>query len=321
MFKNRKYILDRADLQFKQEKLSFKDKAIRALLWFTLSSVLTIIYVSVFNVFFGSPKEFFLNQQIDGIKLKYSFVAERLDNSMSKLSDFRLSDDVRYRPILGMDSLPETYRTVGVGGVNRFGSLAGLMNSDMLISYRSKLDMISSMVNIQKESFNSVTERAAEWKIEMDHLPLISPVDPKYRISDGFRLRDVHPVLGTRRWHNGLDFAAPYGTEVYVTGNGTVIDAGRNSGLGNYIVVDHGYGLRTAYGHLSKMHVVKGALVKRGDVIGLIGNTGISSGPHLHYEIIQYGQNKNPINFFNDDITVEEYNEMIQTFASRYKFR
>jgi len=220
-----------------------------------------------------------------------------------------------------MDLLPETYRKAGVGGIDRYRNLTGYMNSEMLIHYRTKLDMMSNMANFQRESFNAVTDRAAEWKVQMDHMPMISPVDVRFRLSDGFRMRDVHPVLGDRRMHWGQDFAAPHGTEVYATGNGTVIEAGRHSGLGNYIVIDHGYGLRTTYGHLSRMLVTKGGNVKRGDLIGLVGSTGISSGSHLHYEINEFGQYRNPLHFYNNDMTTEEYNEMIQTFASRYRFR
>ena len=321
MFKSRKYILDKTDLQFKQVKLSYKDKAIRLLIGLVVSSVLTIVYLTVFKVFFGSPKERFLNQQLEAIKLNYSLVAKQLDYSKDRLDDFRLSDDVRYRPVLGMDSVPETYRRAGVGGVDRYRNLYGFMNSGMMIYYSSRVDMLSNMANVQKESFKAVANRAAEWQTEMDHMPLISPVDVKFRLSDGFRLREEHPVLGTSRWHYGQDFSMPIGTEVYVTGNGTVFETGRNSGLGNYIVIDHGYGTRTTYGHLSRIIVTEGRQVKRGDLIGLSGNTGLSSGPHLHYEINQFGRHRNPIHFFNNDMTTEEYNEMIHVFASRYRLR
>ena len=321
MFRNKKYILDSKDLQFKQEKLPFKDRAYRVLLVFVVSCSLAIVYVSIFKGLFGSPKEKILNQQLDGIKFNYSLVAKQLDNSMSRLVDFRLSDDMRYRTVLNMDSLPETYRKAGVGGIYRYRDLTGFMNSGMLISYRSKLDMISNMANVQKESFKSVIDRTTEWQRELDHTPMISPIDVSFRLGDGLRFRQEHPVLGTPRMHYGQDFAAPIGTEVYVTGNGTVFETGRNSGLGNYIIIDHGYGLRTTYGHLSKINVAKGRNVKRGDLIGLSGNTGLSSGPHLHYEINQFGRHKNPVDFFNNDMTTEEYNEMIQVFTSRYKLR
>jgi murein DD-endopeptidase MepM/ murein hydrolase activator NlpD len=122
--------------------------------------------------------------------------------------------------------------------------------------------------------------------------------------------------------HYGQDFSVPYGTEVYATGDGIAIESGWNSGgFGNYIVIDHGNGLRSTYGHLSDIKVVKGMNVKRCDLIGLSGSTGTSSGPHLHYQIEQFGEHTNAINFFNNDMSVEEFNEMIQAFGSKSKFR
>ncbi|MBK9390622.1 MAG: M23 family metallopeptidase [Bacteroidetes bacterium] len=322
MFRNRKYILDLSDLQYKQIRLPFKARLLRALMWFSLSVIITLVYVYIFRTLFGSPKENLLTQQVDNLKLQYALVGRQLDNSISMLNSFRLSDDIRYRPILDMDTIPESYRKAGFGGINRYKDLSGFINTEMLISYRSKIDMISNMANVQNESFRAIAERAAEWKMEKDHAPMISPVDVKYRLGDGFRFREVHPVLGTPRMHYGQDFEVPYGTEVYATGNGTVIESGWNSmGFGNFVVIDHGYGLRSTYGHLSKINIAKGVNVKRGDLIGYSGNTGTSSGPHLHYQIDQFGQHKNPINFFNDDMTVDEYTEMIQMLASRTKFR
>ena len=322
MFKSRKYILDLSDLQYKQVKLPFGMKVLRSLLWFALSLVITVIYVILFRSLFGSPKEKILSQQVENLKLQYSLIGRQLDNSMAKLNSFRLSDDIRYRPILDMDTIPESYRKAGYGGVDRYRDLTGFINSELLISYRSRIDIISNMAVVQKESFKAVEERSAEWRIEIDHSPLISPVDVKFRLGDGFRFREIHPVLGTPRMHYGQDFSVPYGTEVYATGNGTVIESGWNStGFGNFVVIDHGYGLRSTYGHLSQINVSRGLNIKRGDMIGLSGNTGTSSGPHLHYQIDQFGQHKNPINFFNNDMTVEEYNEMIQVLASRTKFR
>ena len=151
---------------------------------------------------------------------------------------------------------------------------------------------------------------------------MISPVSVDWRLGDGYKFREIHPVLGTPRMHYGQDFSVPYGTEVYATGDGKVMESGWNTGgFGNYVVIDHGYGLRSTYGHLSEIKVPKGMNVKRGDLIGLSGSTGTSSGPHLHYQIDQFGQHKNPINFFNNDISSEEYNEMIQTLGTRSKFR
>jgi murein DD-endopeptidase MepM/ murein hydrolase activator NlpD len=156
----------------------------------------------------------------------------------------------------------------------------------------------------------------------MDHFPGISPVSVKFRLGDGYKFRAIHPVLGTPRMHNGQDFEVPYGTQVYATGDGTITESGYNSGgFGNCIVIDHGYGFQTVYGHLSDIRVAKGQNVKRGDLIGISGSSGLSNGPHLHYQVEQFGSHKNPINFFNNDVSAEEYNDMIQAFESKSKLR
>ena len=156
----------------------------------------------------------------------------------------------------------------------------------------------------------------------MDHFPGISPVSVKFRLGDGYKFRAIHPVTGTPRMHYGQDFEVPYGTEVYATGDGSVIESGYNSGgFGNCIVIDHGYGFQTVYGHLSNIRVPKGMNVKRGDLIGISGSTGQSTGPHLHYQVEKLGQHMNPVNFFNNDMNFEEYSEMIQAFGSKSKFR
>jgi murein DD-endopeptidase MepM/ murein hydrolase activator NlpD len=322
LFGNRKYVLDLCELQYKQVRLHWKVKLIRFILWFAVSIIVAVFYGTIFENIFGSPKEKMLSQQVENMKLQYSLIGRELDNSMASLNSFRLSDDRRYRPILDMESVPESYRTAGYGGVDRFRDLTGYVNSDILISNRSKIEDIKNMANVQGESFKSIASRSVEWKREMDHQPMISPVDVKFRLGDGFKFREIHPVLGTPRMHYGQDFEVPYGTEVHATGDGKIIESGWNpGGFGNYIVIDHGYGLQSTYGHLSDIKVVREMNVKRGDLIGLSGSTGTSSGPHLHYQINQYGEHKNPINFFNNDITVEEYNEMIQALGSKSKFR
>ena len=320
--RNRKYVLDLSDLQYKQVKLALKEKLLRLLLWFAVPAILAAIYGTVFESRLGSPKEKILSQQVENLKLQYSLIGRQLNNSMTTLNSIRLSDDRRYRPVLDMDSIPESFRKAGYGGVDRFRDLEGYMNSDILISYRSKIEEIKNMANIQKESFKSVIGRSSEWKRQMDHFPAISPVNVIYGLGDGFKFRAIHPVLGTPRMHYGQDFEVPYGTEVYATGDGIIAESGWNSGgFGNYIVIDHDYGVQTTYGHLSNIRVSKGMNVKRGDLIGLSGSSGTSSGPHLHYQIEQFGDKKNPINFFNNDISEVEFAEMIQTFGSKSKFR
>jgi murein DD-endopeptidase MepM/ murein hydrolase activator NlpD len=319
--RNRKYVLDLTDLQYKRVKKHWKEHLLHGFVWFAGSLVVAFIYALIFQSLFGSPRERILSQQIEDIKLEYSLMGRQLDNSLSTLKDLQISDDQSYRPILDMDSVSESYRTGGYGGVDRYSDLKGYMNSNLLIDYRSKIEKIKNLAEVQKESFTSVAVRSAEWRRELDHLPVIYPVDVKFALGDGFHWRKVHPVLGTSRMHPGQDIPVPPGTRVYATGDGKVITSGWISGFGNCVVIDHGYGLQTTYGHLSRINVVPGMNVKRGDFLALSGNTGISTGPHLHYQIDKFGKHVNPINFFNNDLDVDEYNEMIQAFESDSKFR
>ena len=317
----RKYFLDPSDLQYKQVRLPWKSKLVRILLWFIASIAVTIFYSIIFGNFLGSPEEHLLNQEIENIKLKYSLTAREVDYSAKVMDNLELSDESRYRPVLNMDTVPESFRNMGTGGTKRYEELEGFYNSDLMISLSRKVEELRNRTTIQYESFKNIEDTKTEWKREMEYIPMISPVNVIFRLGDGMKFREKHPVLGTPQWHHGQDISTPYGTEVYATGSGKVIEAGWKGGFGNCIVIDHGYGYRTTYGHLSNIRVTVGLNVKRGDRIGLTGSSGTSSGPHLHYQIDLFGKYKNPLYFFNDDLTEEEYFEMIQTLTAQTKFR
>lgn len=315
------YYLDLNDLQYKQVRLPWKKKFLKVLMWFGVTVVITIIYSAIFQYYFGSPKEQILSQQISDLKFRYTIANKELDNTMTMISDLRMSDEVRYRPILAMEGVPESFRNPGFGGVDRFRDLNGYPTSLLMRSTRTRIEEMKNMVEVQQTSFTEIVEKEAEWSRMYNYLPLICPVSVTIRRGDGLKFREVHPVLGTPQWHHGQDFYAPYGTEVYATGNGKVIESGwNNGGFGNYVVIDHGYGYHSTYGHLSEIKVARGKEVKRGDFIGLTGSTGISSGPHLHYQIDFYGRHQNPLHFFNDDLSSDEYYEMISLLTSSKKF-
>ncbi len=318
---NKKYLLDLNDLQYKQIRLPLKKKLIKLLILFAGTLVVSFFYGALIEKIFGSPEEKVLRQELENMKLQYSLLGLQMDKSMNLLKSLRLSDDIRYRPVLSMDSIPESYRSPGVGGVDRNEDLYGYENTRLMISLRNKTEEIKQKALIQSESFKVVSERSEEYKREMEHIPWICPVKVTIRRGDGVKFREVHPVLGTPQWHHGQDFSAPYGTEVFATGAGRVIEAGWNSGgFGNHVVIDHGYGYQTTYGHLSSIKVSEGKNVNRGEIIGLSGSSGTSSGPHLHYQIDLYGKHKNPLAFFNDDLSEEEYLEMIHILRSGNKF-
>ncbi|HPY67358.1 MAG TPA: M23 family metallopeptidase [Bacteroidales bacterium] len=320
--RTRKYFLDLNDVQFKQIRLPLRKKLGRLSVWFAITVVVSAFYVFLFHQFFGSPKEKMLGRQLENMKLQYNLADRELDQLGDIIEGLRMSDEIRYRPILEMDSVPKSIRNPGFGGIDRYRSLNGYMHSDIMKSTRERIDAMKNMVSVQQSSFEAIEEKRVEWKRMYDYLPMISPVDVSIRLGDGIKFREVHPVLGKPQWHHGQDFSAPYGTEVYATGNGKVIAAGWNTGgFGNYVVIDHGYGYQSTYGHLSSIKVSSGMNVRRGDLIGLSGSSGISSGPHLHYQIDLYGHHQNPLNFFNDDLTEEEYFEMIRMLTSSMKLK
>ena len=318
---SRKYFLDLSDLQYKRIIMPWRGKLLRFTLFMSVAVAITIVYSSVFYSIFGSPKEKSLNQEIESLKLKYSILNMSIDNSLRSLDDLELSDANRYRPVLEMDSIPVSIRKMGTGGVNRYEELEGFYNTPLLLVSRTKVDEIKNRATVQLESFRAIEEQKNEWKRQMEYLPMISPVNVIYRLGDGLKFREKHPVLGTPQWHHGQDFSTPYGTKVFATGSGTVMEAGWNGGFGNCVVIDHGYGYRTTYGHLSSIKVTSGLNVKRGDLIGLSGSTGTSSGPHLHYQIDLFGQHRNPLYYFNNDLTEDEYFDMIQTLTTNSGLR
>ncbi len=310
--RNRKYVLDPNDLQYKQVEVPRSVKVLRLFFWFLLSVGIAILYGTIFENHFGSPKDARLEEEIESLKLEFSIANKELDADMALINDLKINDEISYRPILEMEELPESYRIPGIGGVERYRELDGYSTSYLMKSTRSKIDEMKNMVEVQGESFNDIESHYGEWDRMLNHIPSICPVQVTIRKGDGLMFREVHPVLGVSKYHNGLDFRAPIGTEVYATGDGQVVIAGYNGGFGKCVEIDHDYGFKTIYGHLSEIMVTDGQNIKRGDLIGMSGNTGTSTGPHLHYEIRQYGKVKDPYNYFYDNINEEEYEEMIR---------
>jgi len=312
MFRKKNYVFDHANLQFMQHRRKGSEKLLRFALWFSLSIVATLFYSLVFHRLFGSPKEELLQQQVEELRLRYTILERHIDRSSSAIAEMRSSDNTSYRAVLDMPLIPADISQGGAGGTNRTADMTGYIYSDLMIRVRSKFDNLKTQTNIQYNSFNELTERADEWKEMWAHLPYIRPVNVTMRLGDGMKFREKHPVLGSPRWHFGQDFCCPIGTEVHATGAGIVAFAGnQHDGFGIKVVIDHGYGYRTIYGHLSEFSVRRGQKVTRGDFIGLSGNTGTSTGPHLHYQIDLFGAHVNPLWYFQANLTEAEYFMML----------
>jgi len=223
-------------------------------------------------------------------------------------------DDNVYRAIFEAEPIDQNLRQGGVGGVNRYKYLEGYEYSDLPIDLNQRLDRLAKRMVVESKSLDEVINLAKGKEKMLSSIPAIQPVANKdlKRMASGYGYR-IDPHYKVRKHHDGMDFTASTGTEVYATGDGKVTRADANSsGYGNHIRIDHGYGYVTLYAHLSKIKVKAGQKVKRGDIIGLVGNTGKSMGPHLHYEVRKEGQPINPINFYFNDLTPEEYAKLIE---------
>ena len=204
-------------------------------------------------------------------------------------------------------------RKAGFGGVNRYTELEGYENSDIVIQTARKLDQITREVYVQSKSYDELIKLATNKEKMLASIPAIQPISNKdlRRTASGWGWR-IHPIYKIRKFHYGMDFTAPRGTPVYATGDGVVKRVIRSRrGYGNQILIDHGYGYVTQYAHLNGFNVKKGQHVKRGDVIGFVGNTGLSTAPHLHYGVLYNGKYVNPINYYFNDLTADEYEKMV----------
>ena len=203
-------------------------------------------------------------------------------------------------------------RLAGLGGVNRYKNLEGYDNSALITNSAKRIDQITKRLVIQSKSLDEIAKLAEEKEALLKTIPAIQPVQNKdlSRVASGYGMR-VHPILKYRKMHNGMDFTAPPGTPIYATGDGTVTKVGLGSGYGKMVIIEHGFGYKTYYAHMSKYNTKVGRKVKRGEIIGYVGNTGLSSGPHLHYEVWKNGKVVNPVNFYHNDLTPEEYDIML----------
>ena len=274
----------------------------------------------VLLLIFGSPSEKELRKKNSQLQAQYNVLSSRLDEAMGVLQDIQQRDDNLYRVIFQADPVPSAIRQAGYGNTNRYENLLDMADAELVVNTTQKLDMLTKQLYIQSRSFDDVVEMCKQHDEMLRCIPAIQPVANKdlKRTASGYGRR-VDPIYGTTRFHEGMDFAANPGTEVYATGDGTVVEAGWQSGYGNTIVIDHGFGYVTRYAHLQSFRTQRGKKVVRGEVIGEVGNTGKSTGPHLHYEVHVKGQVVNPVNYYFMDLSAEDYDRMIQLAANHGK--
>jgi murein DD-endopeptidase MepM/ murein hydrolase activator NlpD len=313
MGKRVKYVFNHKTLSFEHARLTARHYILKILSYLSTSVVFTVVFVVVGSYLFDSPKERMLRRENRQYELQFKLMNERLEKLQVVLNDMADRDDNIYRVIFESEPIPSEARKAGYGGADRYKDLEGYRNSDILVQTAKKLDQITAKMYVQTKSFDEVYEMAKNKSRLIASIPAIQPVSNMdlRRLSSYFGYR-TDPYYKVMKFHEGVDFSAPIGTEIYATGDGVVITSERSKGgYGNQIIIDHGFGYKTMYAHLQAFKVRAGEQVKRGQVIGKIGSTGKSTSPHCHYEVWKNNKPVDPINYFFNDLTAQQYEEIL----------
>lgn len=282
--------------------------------WYILGGVaLGIVFFFIFFYIFPSPRERQLIQYNKNLEAQLEVLNTRVDQMQVVAQDLEQRDNNLYRVLFGAEPIPTSVRQGARHKITYYDQMARMTNSQLASELSFKVDQLEKELYIQAKSYDELTALTKSQELRMENIPAIQPVlnrDLK-RVASGWGYR-IHPIYHTKKFHYGMDFSAPTGTEVYATGNAKVEYVGWKQGYGNTVILDHGFGYQTLYGHLYKGLVRKGQKVKRGDVIALVGNTGQSVGPHLHYEVHINGKPVDPRNYYFIDLSPEEYDRMVQ---------
>ena len=309
-----KYKFNPESLSFDKIRLGIRALLLRFLAYFTGSVIIALVYWAIFASFFDSPKEKALKREVEQMTIQYELIHREMANVESVLEDLQKTDDNLYRTIFEAEPVPAEERGGGIGGVNRYEALEGYNNSNLVIETANRLDKIRKKVYIQSKSFDDLIKLSRNKEEMLRSVPAIIPISNKdlTRTASGFGWR-IHPYYKISKFHYGMDFTSPFGTDVYATGNGTIVGVlSSQRGLGKHIIIDHGFGYKSIYAHLSNFNVRVGQKVQRGDIIGFVGSTGMSVANHLHYEIKLNGVNVDPVNYYFEDLTAAEYEKMIE---------
>ena len=274
-----------------------------------MSSLLILLNSDWIN----TPAEISQKRALENYELQFEILSKKLNQIEAVVENIEERDNNIYRVYFEASPIPEEQRRAGFGGVNRYKNIEGYDNSDLIINTTKRLDVLSKQTVVQSRSLDEI-ERLAENKAELiEAIPSIQPIKNQdlTRMASGYGYR-TDPFTKKRRFHYGMDFSARKGTPIYATGNGVVKRAdNRSSGYGKHIRIDHDFGYVSLYAHLSKYNVRRGQRVKRGDIIGYVGNTGRSVGPHLHYEIFKDKKRINPLNFYYGNLSQKEFDALL----------
>lgn len=311
-----KYYYDTETCKYERVRTKTSDVILNALGILSLTVIMAGGMLVLLSAYFPSPREVMLQNQITEVK----YYLENMDNEIKGLNEtlagIEQRDDDIYRKVLGAEPIDKLIRNAGVGGADRYAEIRNkdIIHKDLIIGLKEKVDRLRRKLYIETKSQDEVVQLAENKEKMYAAIPAIQPISNErlVALASGFGMR-IHPIYKVKKMHQGIDFAAPIGTPVYATADGTVKDVSvRFSGYGKMVDIDHGFGYRSRYAHLHDFIVKAGQHVKRGELIGYVGDTGLSTAPHLHYEVMLNGVQINPVHYFFNDLSPAEYEKIVE---------
>tara|TARA_B110000003_G_C16624160_1_gene524256 strand:+ start:600 stop:1625 length:1026 start_codon:yes stop_codon:yes gene_type:complete len=320
LMRKSKYIYDPLTLAYRKVERTWKHIIRDTSLFLLASALLGILFFFVIQLILDSPKEKALKRELSEVLLTYEQLDKRLDELFVVMENMEQRDDEIYRVVFESEPPPGELRLSGIaGGALRYHNIRNLSNGTLLEKTSRRIDELSKRVVVQSESLDELASLTGNKEALLNALPAIKPVkdQPGTRFSSGFGYR-IHPIYKVRKKHAGVDFTAKKGTPIYASADGLIIsnDVYGGRGFGKHITISHGFGYHTLYAHMDKAIKRRGQRVKRGDLIGYVGNTGRSTAPHLHYEVIKNGRRINPINYFFNDLSPLQYDDLVRSAAA-----
>jgi murein DD-endopeptidase MepM/ murein hydrolase activator NlpD len=311
-----KYYYDTETCKYERIKTTTSDIILNALGIFSLTLAMAAGILLISSSYFESPKELILKNEVKEMEFYYDNLRQEVDKLQKQLVNMEYRDDNIYRVVLGAEPIDKSIREAGIGGIDRYEDVKekNVIHEDIIVKLSENVDNLRRKIYIESKSQDEVVELAENKEKLFAAIPAIQPVANKQLIAlaSGFGWR-IHPIYKVKKMHTGIDFAAAIGTPIYATADGTIDKVDISfSGYGKVIEIDHGFGYRSRYAHMHGFAVRQGQKVKRGDLIGYVGNTGLSTAPHLHYEVFVNGIHANPVHYFFNDLNPAEYEKIIE---------
>jgi len=311
-----KYYYDTETCKYERVKTRTSDVILNALGILSLTVSMAVGLLILYSTYFESPKELLLKNEVKELEFYYEKLTNDVQTLSSILDNVEHRDDNIYRVVLGAEPIEKSIRHAGIGGVDRYTEIKekDFSHSELVLALHEKVDLLRRKLYIETKSQDEVVSLAEKKEKLYAAIPAIQPISNKQLVAlaSGFGWR-THPIYKVKKMHTGIDFAASIGTPIYATADGTVAEVSvQFSGYGKMVVIDHGFGYKTRYAHMHEFSVHSGQNVKRGDLIGYVGNTGLSTAPHLHYEVLIKGSQVDPVHYFYNDLSPAEYEKVLE---------